>query len=135
MKDRDIGVWLDERKALLVYQQSGTQKIKTITSGVEEFHPKGGSRSSTKWGPQEAISESNYLNRRRSQQKKYFQKIIKDLDNIERLYILGPADTRELFRKEFLSSSPTIPNRMRIEAADSMTENQLKARVREHFKG
>ena len=68
--------------------------MEVMDSNVEEFNPKGGSGSSTPYGPQDSISESTYLERRKQQEKNYYKQIIQQLSDADAIVILGPAEAR-----------------------------------------
>ena len=135
MKDGDVGIWLDEREALIIHAVSGQIKIKRIVSNVETYHPRGGSRSKTPYGPQEVISESGYLSRKKQQLLRYFHKVIEKIESYGRIYILGPAEAKDGLRKEILKTKQPNFTQLTVETTDRMTDNQLKAKVRSHFKG
>ena len=133
MKKDDVGIWIDEREALLVTFSEGKLIIQRIPSEVETYHVTGGSGSSTPYGPQDAVSETGYLRRKNQQLKKYFSRVMEHLKTAERILIIGPAEAKDGLRKE-LSGSALPFERLAVKPADSMTENQLKARVKEFFK-
>ena len=57
---------------------------------------------------------------------------IKDADAIA---LFGPADTNEKFGKDLKENHKELATKLKtVTKADSMTENQVKALVREFFK-
>ncbi|MDB4270610.1 hypothetical protein N9896_00810 [bacterium] len=131
---KKIGIWLDKEKAHLVTIKNEDVGFKTITSEIEFFHPKGGSRSKTRWGPQDVVQDSKYLEREKHQLKLYFKELAKTIEDAEAIAIFGPADTNAKFYKELDENYKTLALKVKtVEKADSMTENQVKALVREFF--
>lgn len=133
MKEDDIGVWIDEREALIVSYNSGLIKLKRLYSEVESYHVTGGAGSSTPYGPQDAVSETGYLRRKKQQLKRYFKLVIQELESARRIYVLGPAEAKEGLVKDLVASKEVVYERLNVETADSMTDNQLKARVSKFF--
>ena len=131
---KKIGIWLDKEKAHLVTLQNEDVRFNTIYSEIEFYNPKGGSRSKTRWGPQDVVQDSKYLEREKHQLKSYFKELAKTMEDAEAIAIFGPADTNAKFFKELNENYKTLALKVKtVEKADSMTENQVKALVREFF--
>ena len=131
---KKIGIWLDKEKAHLVTLKNEDVRFRTINSEIEFFHPKGGARSKTKWGPQDVVQDSKYLEREKHQLKLYFKELAKAMEDAEAIAIFGPADTNDKFYKELNENYKTLALKVKtVEKADSMTENQVKALVRNFF--
>jgi chaperonin cofactor prefoldin len=131
---KKIGIWLDKEKAHLVTLQNEDVRFNTIYSEIDFFNPKGGSRSKTRWGPQDVVQDSKYLEREKHQLKSYFKELAKTMEDAKAIAIFGPADTNAKFFKELNENYKTLALKVRtVEKADSMTENQVKALVREFF--
>ena len=131
---KKIGIWLDKEKAHLVTLKNEDVRFRTIYSEIEFFHPKGGARSKTRWGPQDVVQDSKYLEREKHQLKLYFKELAKTIEDAEAIAIFGPADTNDKFYKELKENYKTLVLKVKtVEKADSMTENQVKAMVRNFF--
>lgn len=127
----NTGIWIDRQKAhvLTINEEHITQFL--IESEVEDYNVKGGSRSKTPWGPQEKISESKYLERRKHQLKNYFSKIIALVNNSDAIAIYGPADTKIHFKDEIKKRHKLVYNKIKIvKTENKMTCNQFKALVK-----
>ena len=132
MENLDKGVWVDERKAWIASKRSGDIIVVTIDSEVEPFHLHGGSGSSTPYGPQDTVSEKTLQRRKAQQLHRYFQHVIRMIKPVNRLLITGPAEARIGLEKEIGKS--TLKLGMLINTpSDSMTENQFRAMVLNHF--
>lgn len=131
---KKIGIWLDKEKAHLVTLKNEDVRFKTIYSEIEFFHPKGGARSKTKWGPQDVVQDSKYLEREKHQLKLYFKELAKAMKDAEAIAIFGPADTNDKFYKELNENYKNLALKVKtVKKVDSMTENQVKALVRNFF--
>jgi stalled ribosome rescue protein Dom34 len=128
------GIWMDKQQAYVVEMNDGEEKLETLESGLEFFNPKGGSRSKTRWGPQQVVHDSKYTEREKHQLKRYFENLASRLRNPEAMVLFGPADTKSQFKKFLDEQKPDLALRVReVLTADSMTENQVRALIREFF--
>ena len=131
---KKTGIWLDKEKALCFTLEGEKERLETITSELEFFNPKGGSRSKTRWGPQDVVQDSKYLEREKHQLKRYFENIVSALDDTGALVIYGPAEAPEKFAKMLEDDHTALAGKLKkVEKVDSMTENQFKALVRDFF--
>ncbi|RDY58044.1 hypothetical protein [Flagellimonas nanhaiensis] len=132
---KQIGIWLDKQEALGVILEDGKEKsIFTIPSELDFFNPKGGSRSKTRWGPQDVVQDSKYLETEKHQLKRYFAKIAQELVDADQLALFGPAEAPDKFMRELESNYPQLANKVKLkEKTDSMTQNQFKALVKRSF--
>lgn len=127
----NTGIWIDRQKAYIFTIEDEREINHLIESDVEDFNVKGGSRSKTPWGPQEKVSERTYLERRKLQLKKYFQKIIENIHKSDAIAIYGPAITKIHLKDEIKRNNKSIFEKIKIvKTEDSMTDNQFKALVK-----
>lgn len=132
---KNVGIWMDKEKAHLVTLSFNKATTRTIESRLEFFHPSGGSRSKTRWGPQDVVQEGRYLEREKHQLKNYFKDLAEAISDAEALVIFGPSDTNMKFKKELQQKYPTLARRiLGVEKTHRMTNNQIKAFVKEYFK-
>lgn len=132
---KKVGIWLDKKEAYIISQEGEEpQKLEKIESHVDSYRPHGGSGTRLKGGPQDVVQDKTYLERERNQMKKYFENIFEHVSWAEAIVIFGPAETGEKFVKEVKHSRKEITSKIRgLYKADSMTENQMKAWVRDYF--
>jgi len=131
-----IGVWMDKEKAHIVRLIGEQEEFETIFSELEFFKPSGGSGTKTaKWGPQDVVQDSKYLEREKHQLKAYFNNLVDAIRDADAIALFGPADTNEKFRKELLQNHKILAMKLKtVTKTDSMTDNQVKALVRDYFK-
>ncbi|MGB5818983.1 MAG: hypothetical protein WBG90_05820 [Saonia sp.] len=132
---KNIGVWLDKEKAHIVRLIGEQEEFRTLFSEIEFFNPKGGSGTkSAKWGPQDVVQDSKYLEREKHQMKLYFKNLAHLIKDADAIALYGPAGINDKFRKELSENYSAIAAKVKIVAkADSMTNNQVKALVRSFF--
>lgn len=130
-----IGIWIDKEKAHIVYLNLENETFETLYSKLEFFNPKGGSRSEAKWGPQDVVQDSRYLEREKHQLKLYFDNLANKIRNAGAIALFGPADTAEKFNKQLMANHKTLAAKVKaVTKTDSMTDNQVKAMVRDFYK-
>ena len=131
---KKVGIWLDKKEAMGVVLEDGKEKFFNIDSELDFFNPKGGSRSKTKWGPQDVVQDSKYLEREKHQLKNYFDTIAEKVEDADQLAIFGPAEAPEKFMAELEDNYPELAQKVTVsEKADSITKNQFKAMVKQTF--
>jgi len=132
--ERVTGIWLDLDKAYVYHIQKKKNEFLTIDSGVEHMNPKGGSGSSTPYGPQDAISEKHFLERRKHQLKEYFGNIAEQLGESMEVVVMGPAEAKVGLYQHLDGLSNAKFKLHPVMTKDSMTENQVKAEIRDFYK-
>ena len=132
---KKAGIWLDKDKAFIVTLENDNESIVKILSDIEHFRIHGGSGTRFKGGPQDVVQDSKFLEREKHQLKSYFKEIVSHITDIDTLVIFGPAQTKEKFAKELKTNFIQLSTKIKgIEPADSMTDNQIKAWVRNYYK-
>lgn len=128
------GIWIDREKAHIVHLTGDSEIMETVTSDIEHYHVKGGTGSRFTSGPQDVIHDGKFLNREKQQFKNYFQAIISKINASDQLVIFGPAGTNNKFKSELDANNKSISSKVKnVVKADAMTDNQIKAWVRDFF--
>lgn len=131
---KQIGIWMDKKEAFVVSVDQGETTMQTVPSDLEFFNPKGGSRSKTRWGPQQVVHDSRYTERETHQLREYYDQLADKLREADAIVLFGPAGTNSDFKKRLDEAYPAISARVRdVLTADSMTSNQVQALIREYF--
>jgi len=132
---KNLGIWIDKEKAHLVTLENETEKFTTIKSEVENYHPSGGFGLGFRGSPQDAMAEKKYMEREKQQLKSYFKNIVSEIKDADAIAIFGPAQTGEKFRNELNENYIDVSVKVKgIKKADSMTDNQIIAWVKDFFK-
>ena len=118
---RNVGVWIDHRKAVIVCITDGVEEIHSIVSDMEKHvrHSGGGPED------QQDHRFANHL-------KEYYAKVISFLHDADSILILGPGEAKGEFEKR-LSAEPFGARIVGMETVDKLTDHQITAKVREHF--
>lgn len=132
---KHTGIWLDKEKALIVTLDQENETFTTIKSQIEDFRAVGGSGTKFKGGPQDVVQDSKFLEREKHQMKTYFKNIIAEIKNTDAIVIFGPAEAGEKFNNEIQENYSQLNSKVKdLKKADSMTDNQVKAWVKDFFK-
>ena len=131
---KKIGVWIDKQQAIIVTLENDQEKLRKINSDVETFRIHGGSGTRFKGGPQDVVQDSRYLEREKHQLREYFEIVVQEIKDANEILIFGPAEVPIKFSKEIDLNFKSIGRKVKAtQKADSMTDNQVKAYVREYF--
>jgi hypothetical protein len=117
-----VGLWIDQRKAVIVFVTGRDEEIKLIYSNVEKQHRKSGVPI-----PPDDIKQSELTGHLNS----YYDEIISSLWNSGAILIMGPGDTKGELKKR-LEINNLKGRRVDVEIADRMTDRQIVAKAREH---
>ena len=127
------GIWLDNHKAYIVYLNNGDTNMIRLDSEVEDYRIHGGAAAPSPFGSHDAVSEKRFLERKKQQLSSFFHKVIEKVEACEAIYICGPAEAKKGLNKEIGTKMHLKGRIARVEACDSMTENQIIARVKSFF--
>ena len=131
---KNTGIWIDKDKAIIVTFENNLENLEVINSNVEHFSTHGGSGTRLKGGPQDVVQDSKYLEREKHQLKDYFKSIASKVKDTDSLVIFGPAQTNEELRKELNEHYNDLSAKIKaVKKADSMTDNQVKAWVKDFY--
>lgn len=125
---KKIGLWIDKREAIIVKLTDKGEQITRINSDSEkQIRFEGGSRK-------DGLQTTETIQGRKfdMQLGKYFDDVIAHIRDAEIIQIFGPGEAKDglLKRMENNNLKELI---VKIETADSMTDNQVVAKVREYF--
>ena len=128
------GVWMDYEKAFIALVTTEGEETTFPPSDVQgRIRISGGSRSRTPYGSQDVVSESKMRERRNLQLTRYYQKVLQELADADKILIFGPGKAKTEFYKEAKKSKKLAEKIIGVETSDKMTEKQIVAKVRELF--
>ena len=129
---RNVGIWIDHTKAVIVFASGDRVTAKTVESDVgPHARYSGRARYPTPDGVKAGRGEKKYEARYGQHLDRYYDEVISQLGQPEALLIFGPGEAK-LQLKERLSRSKE-PRRVEIETTDELTEPQIVAKVKEHY--
>ena len=132
---KNLGIWLDKKKARIIRIEAENVFMETVVSEVEDYHIQGGSGTKLKGGPQDVVQDSRYLEREKHQLKAFFKEIASKMKDANAIVLFGPAQAKDKFYKELQENYKDINAKVKaVKPADNMTDNQVKAFVKDFFK-
>ena len=132
---KNIGIWIDTSQAVIVQLLNGELTIKTIESNIDtrERIP-GESKKYGRFGGQYLTYEKNRENKKIAQTNQFLKILLQEIENCEAIVIFGPSIMKTIFEKEIKNNLNAIHKLVGVFDADSMTENQVVAWVKNFYK-
>ena len=118
-----VGLWIDHKKAVIVFLAGNDAEIKLVTSDLERHHRQSGVAT-----PADDIRQRELTGRLNG----FYDEVISCIRGAEEILILGPGEAKGEFRKR-LDKDYLGRRVVGVETSDKMTDPQTVARVREHF--
>lgn len=125
------GIWIDAKTAYIIDPEKGI--VSSVQSNIEDFHPAGGARGNSPFSSQDAIKDTQLLERKKHQIKSFCCEVMNHIDPQSELVIFGPAQMKIELEKALKESDEFKSIVTDIQPADSMSENQLQEWVRNYY--
>ena len=120
---KTVGLWIDHKKAVIVFLGGKDAETKLVTSNIEKHHRQSGVAT-----PADDIRQRELtveLNR-------FYDEVVSSMRDAEEILILGPGEAKDELKKR-LAKAKLAGRIVGIEAADKMTDPQIVAKVRKRF--
>jgi len=124
---KEIGLWIDHRKAIIVTVTEEGEDIKKITSNMEK-HVRFSGGNGSEDGSSEDVRDRQFGNHLNS----YYDEVIAVLRDADSIQIFGPGEAKGELEKR-LEHAGLKEHILAIETVDKMTDRQIAAKVRERF--
>jgi len=133
MKNR-TGIWLDHEKATIISLHSYGYKLNTIESDIiTRDRTDGETKKFGRFGDQSLSQEKHKERRIKEQTSNYLKSLLSDIKNVDELVLFGPANMKKQLEKLILHDATLAPKLKAVVSADSMTENQMVAWVKDFY--
>jgi hypothetical protein len=123
---KDIGLWIDHRKAVIVIISDKGEEVSEITSNVQK-HVRY-SNDASEDGASEDTRDRQFDN----QLNAYYDTVVAAIHDGNSIQIFGPGEAKGELKKR-LENKGLKEHILAIETADKMTDHQIAAKVRERF--
>jgi stalled ribosome rescue protein Dom34 len=120
---KTVGLWIDHRKAVIVFVEGKEEEIKLISSKEEKQHGQSGVSK-----PADDIRQRELTGHLNS----YYDEVISCIRDAESILIFGPGEAKGELKKR-LEKDNHGTRIVGTEPSDKMTDSQIVAKVREHF--
>ena len=122
---KQVGLWIDHRKAVIVRLKGQEEEIKLVESNAEKHVRFSG-------GQQDVSAENQRDRRLAGQLDKYYEEVIACIRDADSIVIFGPGEAKRELEKQMENAD--LSGRIAgIETVDKLTDRQLAAKVREQF--
>jgi stalled ribosome rescue protein Dom34 len=123
---KQAGIWIDHRDAFLVFVGNGTEETERMESGVEKHVRFTGHAS------EEGKAEDQRDRQFAAHLAKYYDEVISHVHDAKSILIFGPGEAKGELAKR-LNTKGLGALIVGVEAADKMTDQEITAKVRQHF--
>jgi hypothetical protein len=123
---KQIGLWIDHRKAVIVIVTDQGEELKKITSNMEK-HVRFTGGTASEDGSTEDVRDRQFGNHLNS----YYDEVIAVIRGADSIQIFGPGEAKGELEKR-LEREGLKAHIFAIETVDKMTDRQISAKVREH---
>lgn len=130
-----MGVWIDTKEAIIVELIGGIPAIKKIKSLIESrIRIPGEGKWFTRMGGQFLNFENKKKKKENIKIRRYLTDIIEEIKDSDEVILFGPGGIKSRLEKLMKSHNDLAVKILRVDTADSMTDKQVAARVKEYFK-
>lgn len=129
-----IGVWIDRRQAIVVKLSGSEEECIHVQSNVESQERRAADRTDGPYEPLLVPADSSRDRKETAELSKFYDDVISHFGHAEAVYIIGPGETRTHLKSR-LSEMHGMTSNVQVEPADHMTEPQVVAKIRKHFRG
>ena len=135
LTNREVGLWIDHRKAVVVAVTDGGDTTDLIVSKVEKQLGRfAGVRSREKYEAQMVPADDRQEHRFHGHLASYYDAVISSIGAAESVFIFGPGEAKmELKQRIEKGAKGGRAIDIAIETIDKMTSRQVVAKVRKHF--
>lgn len=120
----EVGLWIDHKKAVIVFVAGKDTETKLITANIVERHRQSGVAM-----PADDVRQRELTGHLNS----FYDEIISSIRDAESILIVGPGEAKGELRKR-LEQDNVSRLVVEIKTADKMTDPQIVALVRGHFR-
>jgi len=121
--NKQAGLWIDHRKAIIVLITDEGEEVKKIVSGIEKH---------VRFTAEDGLGEDSQDRKFGNHLNSFYDEVIAVVRNADSIQIFGPGEAKGELEKR-LKNEGLKDHALSIEAMDKMTDRQISAKVREHF--
>ncbi|MBI5354778.1 MAG: hypothetical protein HZB50_19210 [Chloroflexi bacterium] len=131
---KNIGLWIDHKKATIVIQNGKGEELQKIESGLgRHVKYRGASHSKSPYSAQYQQGDDQLDNKFKVHLNKFYDQLIALIRGSESVLIIGPGEAKSELRNR-LEHEKVRSQVVELETADKMTDRQFAAKVRRHFR-
>ena len=132
---KEVGLWIDHRKAVVVTFEDRTEKIQEIASDIEpDMHSSISRDSGDGNSSHQSTSEDVHDRHFGDHLESYYDRVISFIQNAESIWIFGPGEAKVELENR-LKVKNLGARIVGIATVDKMTYSQISAKARKYFSG
>jgi hypothetical protein len=124
---KEIGLWIDHRKAVIVTIADGKEEVKEIISQMEK-HVRYRGHNDTERNAGEDVRDRKFGNHLNS----FYDEVVAVLRDADSIQIFGPGEAKGELEKR-IEHEGLKARIFAVETVDKMTDRQIAAKVRDHL--
>jgi hypothetical protein len=130
---KDVGLWIDHRKVVIVTIENDEEMILEIESNLEKhIRFSGGTSSKTSKKPKRTPGEDVRDRQYQEHVGKFYDAVIPFLRDADSIWIFGPGEAKIEFETR-LKHEKLGDHIVGVETVDKMTKPQIAAKVRDRY--
>ena len=130
---KNIGLWIDHKKAIIVIQSEQGEDIQHIESGVgRHVSYRGATHPKSPYSAQYQQGDDQLDNKFTEQLNKFYDKVIAHIRAAEAVLIFGPGEAKGELEKRIAHEKARVQI-VGIETTDKLTDRQITTKVRNYF--
>ncbi len=127
------GLWIDHRKAIVVFLTDAGEETGLIISSIERQARRSlFSRHTGPFEPQHVAADDSRQRAFTGRLNIYYDTVVTSLRDAEYILLFGPGEAKGELKKH-LEKSGLGGRIVHVETADKMTDRQISAKVRRYF--
>jgi hypothetical protein len=129
----NIGLWIDHRKAVIVFPSRSETETKVIQSHADRQPSRtDGERTGESYEALQTIADDVKDRKFTRQLNGYYDEVIANVHGATALLVFGPGEAKGEFIKRLWHEKPATRS-VNVETSDKLTDRQIAAKVRDHF--
>lgn len=130
---REVGLWIDHTKAIIITVTGDQEETRQIRSNIEKHvHFLGGSDAIPLYGICSISGKGKQDTKFTSYLNTYYDGVVSLMRHADSIWIFGPGEAKGELEKH-LQCDPLHRYIVGIETVDTMTDRQIRAKVRQHY--
>ena len=132
---KQIGIWIDISRAVIVTLDGPKAKVTEIESDVENriYHTNEGNKG-TFSGVHHSTSERKFEERRKTELNHFLKDVASQVKSADEIYIFGPSETKLKLVDKIMEDKTILTNKIKlVEKSGALTQNQIISKVKHFF--
>ena len=127
-----LGVWIDHQRAVIVALLNSHVELRTVDSNLSKRVKAQAKNSYAPVGESDIMPDDERDRAFNRHLTTYYDRVVAAMGSADEIYLMGPGEAKYEMRRsiEKLGLAPRLAD---VESADSMTNRQVIARVKEFF--